>query len=244
MTKNWTEVEIAAFIGGRLRGPDADRVAEALETDPAAQAVAEALGAADPGDEALRQAFAVPLSEALPAALRAAVLAQSGKVAMLPLRTRPAWLRAALVASVSLVAGFGAGWGLRPHDSREVPAVIAVGPAKGAVELALSSAPSGTAHSGLAPTATFRDSAGNACREFDVIDAGGAPAAAGVACRDAQGWRVLLIAAYRAGTSAGPGFAPASGADADPVGDYLMSIGAGPTLHPEEEALLIARGWR
>ncbi len=244
MTVKWTEAEIAAFIGGRLHGSDADRVAEALETDPAAQAAAEAIGAADAGDQTLRQAFAAPLSEAPALALRATLLAGTGGVATPPRRARAAWAPAALAASLALAAGFGAGWGLRPSGAPETPAVIAVGQATGAVELALSSAPSGAARSGLAPTATFRDSAGNACREFDVIDAAGAPAAAGVACRDAQGWRVLLIATHRDAAPAGPGFAPASGADADPVGDYLNAIGAGPALHPAEEAALIARGWR
>ncbi len=244
MTRDWTEAEIAAFIAGRLQGPDADRIATALETDPAAQAAAERIGAADPGDATLRAAFAAPLAEMPPAAMRAALLAEPGKVATLPRRAPMAWLPAALAASLALGAGFGAGWSLKAPGGPEASAAVAVGPAQGALRLALDASPAGTAQGGVVPTASFRDGAGRICREFDALDASGAPAAAGVACRAAEGWRVLLLAATPDAASAQPGFAPAAGVAADPIGDFLGALDAGPALSPAEEAALIARGWR
>ncbi len=251
MTDTWTEDEIASFLAGRLRGADADRIAGALERDPAAQAAAERIGAADPGDALLRAAFAAPLAEEPPAALRAALLAGPGKVAALPRRPRAVWAPAALAASLALAAGFGAGWGLRapgaPSGGGAIavgPAAIAVGPAAGAVRLALDTAPAGSAQGGLAPTATFRVGGGHVCRAFDALDADGAPAAAGVACRDGEDWRVLLLAAHPEAVEAGPDFAPAGGAGADPVGDFLDAVEAGPALSPDAEAALIARDWR
>lgn len=244
MTKDWTEAEIAAFIAGRLTGPDADRIAAVLETDPAAQDVAERLGAADLGDGTLRAAFAAPLAETPPATLRATLLGEPGKVAMLPRRQQVAWVPAALAAVIALAAGFGAGWSIRAPGSGDGPATVAVGPAQGAVLVALDTMPSGTALGSVIPTATFRGGNGHYCREFDTLEASGAPVAAGLACRATGGWRILLLAAHAEGEGEAADFTPAGGAAADPIGEFLGAIDAGLALPPADEAALIARGWR
>jgi hypothetical protein len=254
MSGVWTEDEIAAFMEGRLDGADADRVALALESDPAAQAAAERLaeGAAPhPADEALRAAFAAPMAEPVPARLAASVLAEPGKVASLPRRrggARPmAWAPAAMAAGVALTLGFGAGFSLRgPAEAPQAVAALSVGAASGAALAAFETAASGAARDGLALAASFRDGAGRPCREFETLGADGLPAAAGVACRESDGWRVLALAAVAA-PQAGPGdgaYAPAGGAGADALGALLNALGAGPALSPEEEAALIAGGWR
>lgn len=244
MTHTWTESEIAAFMAGRLHGADAERIAAALERDADAQAAAERMGEADALDDVLRAAFAAAPGEEPPAALRAALLADPGKVAVLPRRPRSGRIPAALAAGLALAAGFGAGWGLRSPDAPAAPAAIAVGPATGGARLALDVARSGVAQGGIAPTATFRDGAGRICREFDALDVGGAPQAAGVACREGADWRILLLAEHPEAPGTDDGFAPAGAAAADPIGAFLDRLDAGPALSPDEEAALISRAWR
>jgi hypothetical protein len=253
----WTQDEIAAFINGRLHGADAERIAMALEQDPAAQAAAERLAAGappHPADALLRDAFAAPMEETVPARLAAAVLAEPGKVASLPRRggggARRAWAPAAMAAGVALALGFGAGFSLRgpadPAPQAVAEATLSVGPAAGAALAAFETAASGAERDGLRLAASFRDAAGRACREFEALDAGGLPAAAGVACREGGGWRVLAMAAVAAASvaPADGGYAPAGGDGADALGAMLDALGAGPALSPEEEAAMIAGGWR
>jgi hypothetical protein len=256
MSGVWTEDEIAAFMAGRLDGADADRVALALESDPAAQAAAERLAesaAPHPVDAALRAAFTAPMAEPVPARLAAAVLAEPGKVASLPRRVggaRPkAWAPVAMAAGVALALGFGAGFSLRgpePEAAQQTVATLSVGAASGAALAAFETAASGAERDGLVLAASFRDGAGRPCREFETLGADGLPAAAGVACREGAGWRVLAMAAVAA-PEAGPGdgaYAPAGGEGADALGALLDALGAGPALSPQEEAALIAGGWR
>lgn len=254
MSVAWTEEEIAAFMAGGLDGADAERVALALESDPAAQAAAERLaeGAAPhPADAALRAAFAAPMAEPVPARLAAAVLAEPGKVASLPRRgggARPmAWAPAAMAAGVALALGFGAGFSLRgPAQAPQAVAALSVGVASGAALAAFQTAASGAEREGLVIAASFRDASGRPCREFETLGPDGLPAAAGVACREGVGWRVLAMAAVAAPVAA-PGdafYAPAGGAGGDALGAMLDALGAGPALSPEEEAALIAGGWR
>lgn len=257
MNGKWTEDEIAAFMAGRLDGADAERIALALEDDPAAQAAAERLETAappHPADAMLRAAFAAPMAEPAPARLAAAVLAEPGKVASLPRRgggARPmTWAPAAMAACLALALGFGAGFSLRgPADAPQTLAAAAplsVGAASGAALAAFETAASGAEGAGLRLAASFRDGAGRPCREFEALGADGLPAAAGVACREGEGWRVLAMAAVAAGPAApgGDGYAPAGGDGADTLGAMLDALGAGPALSPEEEAALIAGGWR
>lgn len=245
MTHSWTEAEVADFLAGRLRVADADRIAEALETDPAAQAVAERLGAAAPGDAMLRAAFAAPMDEPAPELMRSAVGVQARQAAKPPRRPGRAWAPTALAAGVALAAGLGAGFSLRSVSAPAPAGVVAVGLASGPVGHALETAPAGASRDHVAPTATFRDGTGNVCREFDMLDPDGAPSATGVACRAADGgWRVLLVAAHPAAVAAGSGFAPAAGWGVDPIAHFVDAIGAGPVLSPVDEAALIARRWR
>lgn len=244
----WTEAEIGAFMRGALDGPDADRIAAALESDPAAQAAAERLEAgataAPEADALLREAFAAPMRETAPPALMAAVLGAPGKVAAFPARRRIAtWASAAMAASLALVVGIGAGFSLRPDAPQT--ATLSVGAVDGARVAAFEGAPSGSVADGVRLTASFRDAAGQACREFETLDAGGVASGGGVACRAGDAWRVLMLAAApRPADGAGSDFAPASGAAIDPLGAYLDAIGAGPALSPAEEAAALAKGWR
>jgi hypothetical protein len=176
------------------------------------------------------------------------VLGEPGKVAVFPRRAAAAkasaraWAPMALAASLALAVGFGTG-GLI-FGGAGAPAGFGVGPAGGSLAAALDAAPSGFATAGVRPLLTFHDEAGRPCREFERVDAAGAPDALGVACRGAAGWDVLMLAGV-ADEAVGPdGFAPASGAGVDAVSALLDGLGASASLSPEEEAALIAGGWR
>ena len=254
MTRNWTEAEIAAFLAGRLAGAEADRIAAALETDPAAQAAAEAIGPADPaGDARLRATYAEVMDDPVPLALRATLQAPAqglrGRVGVPRDGRTRAWTPTALADSAALAVGLGVGWGLRGVGTEPAePAALAatVGPATGRLAEALENRASGPAADGVAVTATFLDAAGRPCREFEALDAAGAPLGAGVACRGASGWRVLVAAAgpEPEAESGVDGYVPAGGAIPDPIGTVLGALDAGPALSLAEEADLIARGWR
>lgn len=271
MTLSWTEAEIAAFLAGRLHGAEADRVAEALETDPAAQAAAEALTPAVPTiDARLRAAYAEAMVAPVPDSLRAAFRepapgapSPAAPFGLAPSRPAPlsrgrmaTWTPTVLAASVALVAGIGAGWGLRgpgpgpsvtgPDGAAPAQIAAAVGPAAGPLAAVLEDRASGVAMDGVTVTATFLDAAGRPCREFETLDGSGAPLGAGVACRDAAGWRVLVAAAAPEDVQGGDddGYAPAQGAAADPIGAVLSALEAGPALSPADEAALIMHDWR
>lgn len=244
MKPEWTLTEIEDFLAGRLSGADADRIEAAIESDPAAQSAALALGPVTGAlDATLREAFAAPLGEPVPAALLASVLGEPGRVRAMPRRRAP-WVPAAIAASLALAVGLGSGWGLG-QLAPQMPATPGIGPAHKAVAAAFDHLPSGGSAAGVGIAATFRDGTGRLCREFETLDAGNAVTGAGVACRTADGWRILMLAAgpEGGGPSSG-GFATAGGRELDPVSDYLTAIGAGEALAPEAEQALIDRGWR
>ncbi len=243
MSREWTEMEIAAFVDGELVGEDAARVARLIETDPEAARVALKLMEMN---DLLREAFAGPAEEEAPAPLRAAVLAEPGKVATLkrkPVFASPA-VFSALAATLALTVGLGLGGALfgtgGPEGAR---LALGAGPAPEEAAAAFETAASGTEAAGLRPLASFETASGP-CREFEALRDGGAVAATGLACREGGAWSVLVLAAAPEAESGPAGFAPASGAAADAVGALLDALGAGPALSPAEEAARIGAGWR
>ncbi|MGF1660254.1 MAG: hypothetical protein ACFCUS_12575 [Rubrimonas sp.] len=243
---DWTEQEIAAFVDGELDAVEAARIAAILDADPAARARAEELRAMN---ALLRDAFAAPLEEPAPAPMRAALLGAPGKVATLTPAARRAprtWAPAALAASVALLIGLGVGgalFGPSPQAPQVAQAALGVGLAPEAAQAALETAPSGAEQGALRLLASF-ETPGGACREFETLGAGASVEAMGLACRSAEGWRVLTLAQAAEGETTDGGYAPASGAALDAIGAALDALGAGPALSPEQEASRIGSGWR
>lgn len=246
MTEPWTEDEIAAFVDGALEGAERERIAGVIARDPAAREAAERIRAAN---ARLRDAFAAPLSEPLPGDM-AALFDDTGAVTSFRPRRPPraAWLPAAMAASVALVVGSVGGALVAPRFAEPVveSAALPVGPASESLSAALDVAPTGALQDGVRPIASFALAGGGYCREFELQEsAEAAPAAFGLACGTAEGWRVV-IAAEIADEAAGAtdGFAPASGAALDAALPVLDALGAGPVLDPDAESRAIAEGWR
>lgn len=250
MSRNWTEDEIAAFVDGATSDEDARRIAALVASDEAARAVADRLRRQN---ALLREAFAAPMAEATPPAIRAALGSappagraarrverrETGRVR----RRLPAWAGAALAACLAFAVGLGgAPMLLGPSQAPDLR--LAIGPAPADALAALERAPSGSAVAGLTPLASFATRDGH-CREFETADA---TPSVGLACRPAEGaWRIVALSAVAdpgPGADAAPGFAPASGAAVDALSAVLDALEAGPALSPAEEADRIAAGWR
>ncbi|SEA50675.1 anti-sigma factor family protein [Rubrimonas cliftonensis] len=250
MSRNWTEDEIAAFVDGAASDEDARRIAALIESDEDARATADRLRRQN---ALLREAFAAPMAEATPLAIRSALGAPSPtgraarrvehRSARMARRRPPVWAGAALAACAAFAIGLGGAPALL-GPAEEAGMRLAIGSAPAAALAALERAPSGTDVAGLTPLASFVTRDGH-CREFET--AGDAPSV-GLACRPADGdWRVVALAAVAGaapGADAAAGFAPASGAAVDALSAVLDALEAGPALSPAEEADRIAAGWR
>lgn len=205
------EERLRAYVDGEL---DAAQAAE-IEAGLARDAEAAAFVARE---QALRQrlqaAFAPVLDEPVPARLQQALDTTPSlpavDAAAEPV-TMPAHRRIAANApwwagiAAALVLGIGIGRGLLAPAPQ--PSLLATAPdgtlvAAAPLAQALSTQPGGAAAAG-APVQvawTFRDRDGRYCRTF-VLDA---PAAAGLACREAEAWRVQVIARQDAPAAGGP----------------------------------------
>ena len=244
MTAHWNETEIAAWVDGSADAADAERIERIVAADPAARAYAEAL---QKTNRALKTAFETPMDEPIPAAIKAAVLGEPGKVAQFPKRRRAAaWVPAAIAASLALVVGLGAGGLLQTESAPGTIAALGDAPTGGPLHAALETLPSGTESAdGVRPMLSFYDGDGRACREFEV--AGELPQALefGIACRTPAGaWHVEIVVAAPAGETNPEGiYVPASGPASDALDAMLDALDAGLPLTPDDEADLLEAGW-
>ncbi|MEM9812105.1 MAG: hypothetical protein AAF913_05495 [Pseudomonadota bacterium] len=246
MTGEWTDEEIAAYVDGSIDDPAlAARLGKAIETDPALSRRVEAIKSAN---ALLRRAFDDPMAEPIPTAIEAALMAEPGRVAVLPRRRAPFWAPAAMAASLALCLGLGGGWYLATeHPAPTGQIVLGASGTSDALAQALETLPTGTASpAGIRPILTFRDGAGRACREFETVAQSGAGEVIGIACRLPDGlWSVQVAAAVTEPTGQpNGGFTPASAMAGDVLSAVLDALEAGPALRPSEEMALIQTGWR
>ena len=151
---------------------------------------------------------------------------------------KPAWtpqgaLVAAALGAVAMLLGVAVGR-FAPHGDLQMASTGLV--AKGALARALEHQPSGVDASGGAVRValTLRAGDGRFCRQFVLKDA-----VQGLACRQADGWRVLATAEQ---PKAAGGYRPAGGEDG-PVDRAIQALGA-QMLDPTDEARALRRGWR
>lgn len=236
-----TDEMLMAYADGALQGESLQQVARAVAADPALaarlavfvqsrKAVAEALGGFAPA----------PVPDPLVAHIRALAAAREAQEKVVPFAPRaprrvPFW-QLPLAASVALAVGLVGGQMIRGSGP---VGDLAGGLMASAPDLqaALSGLPSGARQkleSGaeVALIASFEDSAGALCREFELDQAGGATTVA-VACRTGaeEIWDLQLAIAADAGAE---GYAPASSLEA--LDAWLSATGAGAPLDPEAEA--------
>jgi hypothetical protein len=220
---------LMAFADGTLPEAEVERIAAAMDADPA---LAERVALLADGRRFAIQAFRDVLDQPVPARLLAAATAPA--VAMLP-AARPAndnrrapWRIAAFAAAASLVVGAFLGTWLKGDGT--APGLL---PPRVAAALDQGRGDGTTTVAG-----THLVDGGIYCRRFAMPD--GTGTLQGLACREPDGWR-LRVAVART-TTAGT-FQPASGDD-PVIADMLERLGAGPALDAATEAQAQQRGWR
>lgn len=239
---------LAAFVDGELSPEEAAAVVMHLADHPEDQAYVDDLMAAN---AALAQAFARPMEEPVPPALRALISGEAAPAAVVvPFRSQPRRSAPAvwggLVAGAALAAGLvlavylptGAGPDLAPGplaaDSRLQPALASL--PTGEVQ----TLPDGSEVMILATLPT----PGGFCREIEVVRPAVQSLQAALVCTEGRGWEVeVVIAENLASAATAEGFATASGDEAQSFALFLDRLGAGATLSPQEEAAAMARGW-
>lgn len=231
----FSDETLMAFADGKLDNAEFDAVAEAVESDPA---VAARLQKLVEGASLAKQGFSV-LLQPVPAALEASVRAAISKTAAVPW-----WQRLARGFNLSLTAGAAVAAGVavlalplgyslgRLSDANAWSALP--DPALGAALDTLASGEARSLAGGLTvlPVATFLNSAGKVCREYETS---GDTSTISIACRSGGVWQTQLIVA----TGTEQGYRTASGMAV--VDAFLDSIGAGPVLLDTEEAEILAR---
>lgn len=198
--------------------------------------VKRALGAAPPVPDKLAASIRA-LAEA--DAAKRKPPAGSAKVIDLAARRRtvPFW-QLPLAASVALAVGAFGGWLGKPESDAGGLAVAMVD--EPALVEALAGVKSGETREigegvGFTAIASFRDGAGQLCREFEQDRVGGDTVVA-VACREDDAWSVRFAVA--AAASDDSGYAPASSLDT--LDAWLSAIEAGAPLSEDEEAKALA----
>lgn len=240
---------LAAFVDGELSPEEAAAVVMHLADHPLDQAYVDDLTAAN---AALAQAFAAPMEEPVPEAMQRLITGEAPMAQVLPFRrARPVIATAArwggLAGGGALAAGLAFLLLMPPADRHD----LAPGPlaADSPIARMLASLPTGTVQSldgGVeAMILSSVPTPQGFCREIEVIHAEQDRLKLALACTEGAGWSVDVVIAESLADAGGEnGFAPADGSEAQGIASFLDRIGAGAVLGPEEEALLIARGWR
>jgi hypothetical protein len=229
---------LEAYVDGALPPEEAARVEAHLARSPADRRYVEQLGQMN---ALLTAAYAAPMREPLPAGLR-------GLFAGRRRRRLPLWptAAAALASAAALLAGLAVGWSLL----QPAPGIV-VGPVASTLPLhdLLEEMPSGHTAAlrgagDVVLVASFLDGAGRPCREFESADTAGSARTRAVACRESAGWSVLVALTEPDVAEERDAFVPAAGFSASAFDVVLDHLDAGMVLPPDEEAALIARGWR
>ncbi|WEF30968.1 anti-sigma factor family protein [Pseudoduganella chitinolytica] len=248
---------LMAYADGELAGPERAAVERAMRDDPAvAQAVARHRQLR--GD--VFAAFADVLDEPVPAPLRqaaapAVVALDAARVARKARQEQVGqeraqqeqarrggwWQWGGMAASlaVGVLAGIG-GWQVAHQDSTSatVAATSQGMLAQGALAQALSHqlAGSGQVDTAVGIGVTFQGKDGRYCRSFTLA------AAAGLACREGNGWRVAVL--QEQAPAAPSAYRQAAAAVPPAVLDAIDERIAGAALDAAAERAAQQRGWR
>lgn len=165
-----------------------------------------------------------------------------------PPRWRKFTLAAAVVLSVAVPASYLA-WRAGAKSAIEGPAtaLLQIDPGT-SLYRALQSTPSGQLvnESGNDAAAravlTFLAKDGRFCREFEVL--ADAESTAGIACRDQEGWRAEVMLSSQVAAPDLTHYTPASASDEPALAEVADRLMQGDALSIEEEARILASGWK
>lgn len=222
-----------AWLDGELAEPEASAMAAKIAADPELAAFAaqhRALGVR------LQASFAAVSDAPVPPRLEAAARPRPAEVVDLAAARarRRGWGLAGLAVAASLAFGVVLGGSLRGGDDLfrdRQGELAATGPLAAALDRQLASAGD---QAGIRIGLTFKDRAGRYCRTFS------AGAQSGLACRSGDDWRIEGVVR---GAADSTDYRMAAGSD-PALGALVDSWIAGDPLDADEEAKLVARGWR
>jgi hypothetical protein len=244
MTKtNFTDEQLMAFADGEADAQTALAIQTALQSDGS---LAQRVAMFTSSRNIARQAMPLlPVPSELEARIRA-LAAKSAPVeenAAKPAPVAPNRMVAAnsnsrfwqvpLAASIALAIGLSSSYfmsGNQPSGTADLNIANLV---DDGLKNALTTLPSGqeraVGDNNFKAIASFKDSSGNLCREFEKDFKTGA-SVVGIACHKDARWNMVTVVAAN---KAEDGYAPASSLDA--IEAIVQSTGAGPTLSAEEE---------
>jgi hypothetical protein len=258
-----TDELLVAYVDDELDEPQRAMVRSVLDTSPALCRRAEDMRLSR---DLLREAFPLQPAANIPASLDAAArrLAEacaapaadaaaehqhaSRRASSFGFQNgRKYALAAAIVLSVTAAAGY-LGWRAGSDAGREpVTGLLRIGPDTKLLSV-LETAPSAEVINVPAERAavrailTFRAKDGRFCREFEILSR--AQGSEGIACRDHGEWRAEVLLGSAAAPPDSNLYTPAGGSDEPAVAEVTERLIHGDPLSKEEEASLLASGWR
>jgi hypothetical protein len=237
---------LSSYLDGEAGPKLAKEIEMAMAADPALIARMERLGQ---NDALLRDAFDEALGET-PARLTAALEAPpSAEILQFRPKPKPArtismtgWPKMAAASVAALAVGAMFGLAAMPRPSALVGtsrdgALVAGKQLASALASTPSGAQSKVAGQALTVALSFKDNAGQLCRQFRL---GGTD---GVACRGKDGWRIQGWMATGGAANAG-GYQTAGGPETSPITGVVDRLGVAQTLDRQAEAAAIKAGWR
>lgn len=231
------KARLAAFADGELSPEDAAAVVMHLADHPADQAWLDDLMASN---ALLARAYAGPATEPVPERFRTLILPDQGRV--VPFRRRRIW---PMIAGLGIAAAM-AGLVVLVQPAGDAHLVAGPVPADSTLDRILSSQPSATPvdyGSGTLTILATMPAATGYCREIELLDASTLNLA--LACRADHGWTVdVALAETMTPMPGGEGFALASGEEPVALDPWLAARQAGLAIPADDEARLIAGGWR
>jgi hypothetical protein len=248
-----TDELLVAYVDDELDDAQREMVRSVLDTSPALCRRAEEMRLSR---DLLREAFPLQPNATLPSSLEAAASRLAEACAgpsthrAPPVRVQNARkyaVAAAVVLSMTAAAGWLA-WRVGGGPTREpVTELMQIGPGtalNGVLETAPSAQVINVPAEGAAVRAvlTFRAKDGRYCREFEIL--AGSGGSTGIACRDDGAWRAEVLLSAAAAPTDSNYYAPAGGSDEPAVAEVAEHLMQGDPLSAQEEAHLLASGWR
>ena len=243
----WTDEQLAAFLDGELAPAEMDALALALEADESLAARMERLGSAN---TAYLGAVGAIDDKPMKASLKAAMeTPPTAKVIAFKPRNIGTFVMEHRAIAASLLCAAGV-FGLMSTMTRGAGDPLAPGAdgtilANSPVYRMLENGKTGevvTISAGVSatPRLTSASDAGGFCRQFDLLK--GASASAAIACRDGDGWKTQVVA-YGLPKPSGD-FQTASAGKSEALEAFLDQRMTGAPMNAEEEAKLLAGGWK
>ena len=234
---------IDAFIDRELDGPDAERIARAIEERADLKAYADRQrGLKARLDEAFAEASASPVPKDLIDLVRRSPMPVTGGYRARDQVTAQAWRALPIAAAILISLGLGLYLGNGPTSGLIGIDGNGTITANGALATALATQLAADDQHSISIGLSFRAKDGQMCRTFAAR--GGAQGLAGIACRGNNGWTIAGLASAEGAFADPSKFQTAGAALPQSLRDRVKAMISGDVLNTAEERAARERGWR